>query len=458
MDYAQAVAYLYDRLPVFHRVGAKALKPGLGNTVALCAALGDPQHQFRSIHVAGTNGKGSTSHMLASVYQAAGYKVGLYTSPHLKSFTERIRINGQPIPDASVAAFVTTHRALIEQIEPSFFEVTVAIAFDYFARETVDVAIIEVGLGGRLDSTNVITPLLSVITNIGLDHTDILGDTLPEIAREKAGIIKPGVPVVIGETQPEVASVFNEKAADCQSVIYVADQVCRVQDGGLKQGRREAIVQTHGQPNDWRSTLSGGRYSLDLAGAYQLRNLPAVLVSLARLQPVLPVSEEAIRQGLAAVLVSTGLKGRFQTLQQHPWVVADTAHNQPGMLALLDTLGQLTYHKLHLIIGFVQDKDVAAVLRLMPTQATYYFCQSHTPRSLPADALARLAQASGLFVAEAENAPVFSREIVDKQQLSLLNTYTDVNQALADALDRAAADDLILITGSTYLVAELTDL
>ncbi|MBC8152829.1 MAG: bifunctional folylpolyglutamate synthase/dihydrofolate synthase, partial [Bacteroidetes bacterium] len=272
MEYAQAVAYLYERLPVFHRIGARALKPGLGNTEVLCAALGDPHRRFRSIHVAGTNGKGSTAHMLASVYQAAGYRVGLYTSPHLKSFTERIRINGQPIVDEAVAAFVTQHQLLIELTEPSFFEVTVALAFDYFAREAVDLAIIEVGLGGRLDSTNVITPLLSVITNIGFDHTDILGNTLTDIAAEKAGIIKAGVPVLIGETQSEIAGVFTDKASDCQSTIQFADQLFALADQGLRRGRREVVVVDRAAES---GGLSGG-YSLDLAGAYQLRNLPVV--------------------------------------------------------------------------------------------------------------------------------------------------------------------------------------
>ena len=439
MEYAQAVAYLYERLPVFHRIGAKALKPGLGNTKALCAALDNPQHKFRSIHVAGTNGKGSTSHLLASVYQAAGYRVGLYTSPHLKSFTERIRINGQPIADDAVAAFVTQHQGLIEAIEPSFFEVTVALAFDYFARQAVDLAIIEVGLGGRLDSTNVITPELSLITNIGLDHTDILGSTLAEIAAEKAGIIKVGVPVVIGETQPESALVFSKKAADCQAAITFADQLYAVQDAGLQQGRREVIVQH--RSDSGLAVDSPTRYTLDLAGAYQLRNLPAVLTAVAQLQAMWPVSAGALASGLSSVVASTGLKGRFQTLQLQPWVVADTAHNQPGMLALLDTIKSLPYQALHLIIGFVQDKDVAAVLRLLPGDASYYFCQAHTPRSLSAEALAQLAQETGLLGA---TQPV--------------SVYTDVNQAVTAALTRAAPDDLIVITGSTYLVAELTNL
>lgn len=436
MDYGQAVAYLYDRLPVFHRVGAKALKPGLGNTEVLCAGLGNPERRFRSIHVAGTNGKGSTSHLLASVYQAAGYRVGLYTSPHLKSFTERIRINGEPMPDDDVAAFVTQHQALIESIEPSFFEVTVALAFDYFARKSVDLAIIEVGLGGRLDSTNVITPLLSVITNIGFDHTDILGNTLAEIAAEKAGIIKPGVPVILGETQPEIQAVFMGKAADCQTTIIMADQIYTVVDEGLKWGRREVIVQ---QKIDLAFVETD--YALDLLGAYQLKNLPAVLASVEALQAIFFVPGHALAQGLSSVMPSTGLKGRFQYVQEQPRVVADTAHNVPGIRALLDTIATLSYGELHLIIGFVADKDVSAILELLPTHASYYFCQSGTPRSLSAVALAELAQDAGLVAKWTPD-----------------QVYEEVNQAVVDALDRAMMNDLVIITGSTYLVAELADL
>lgn len=447
MDYAQAVTYLYDRLPVFHRVGAKALKPGLANTLALCAGLGNPHQKFRSIHVAGTNGKGSTSHMLASIYQAAGYTVGLYTSPHLKSFTERIRINGEPIADSAVAAFVTKHQSLIESIEPSFFEVTVVMAFDHFARQGVDLAIIEVGLGGRLDSTNVITPLLSVITNIGYDHMDILGSTLPAIAAEKAGIIKPGVPVTISETQPETQAVFVEKAADCQSVITFADRLYTIQDAGIRQGRREVLVQDlnlspgHTPHSPKPGSDTGITLSLDLVGGYQLRNMPGVLGAIDALHPIFPVDRDALARGLASVARTTGLKGRFQVMQEHPRVVADTAHNLPGMDALLTTIAALSYRSLHFILGFVNDKDVSAVLQRFPKQATYSFSQSHTPRSMPADALAQLAAEKGLPVVEGIN-----------------SVFPDVNAALADALSRSQPDDLIVVTGSTYLVAELINL
>ena len=260
MQYAEALDYLYSRLPVFHRIGPKALKPGLGNTLALCAAMGNPQQRFRSIHVAGTNGKGSTSHMLAAIYQSAGYRVGLYTSPHLKSFTERIRLNGQPIAEEAVAQFVTTYQTLIESIEPSFFEVTVAMAFDFFARQQVDLAIIETGLGGRLDSTNVIVPEASLITNIAYDHTDILGDTLPQIAAEKAGIIKAGVPVVVGESNPDTALVFSKTAEALHAPLYYADLLYTVQDKGLRAGKREVLV-TQLEKTEEQV------YQLDLAGS-----------------------------------------------------------------------------------------------------------------------------------------------------------------------------------------------
>ncbi|GAB4040618.1 bifunctional folylpolyglutamate synthase/dihydrofolate synthase [Spirosoma gilvum] len=429
MQYPEAIDYLYSRLPVFHRIGAKAIKPGLGNTLALCEALGNPHQQFRSIHVGGTNGKGSTSHMLAAIYQSAGYRVGLYTSPHLQSFTERIRLNGKPIPETDVASFVAQHQGLIESIEPSFFEVTVAMAFDYFAQQSVDVAIIEVGLGGRLDSTNVITPLASVITNIGYDHTDILGDTLPQIAGEKAGIIKPGVPVVIGETHPDTQAIFLETANQQQAPILFADQVYTVVDEGILNGYRQVSVQvTTAQPSEL--------YTLDLLGTYQLHNLPIALATVSVLQPVLPVSGESVKQALKVVSTLTGLKGRFQTLRQHPRVIADTAHNQPGLEALFETIRTLNYDTLRIILGVVADKDRAKVLTVLPPSAVYYFCQAHTPRALSAEVL------------QAEAAAVWR----------VGNAFADVNQALEKALQEAQPNDLILITGSNYTIAELADL
>ena len=428
MQYSEALDYLYSRLPVFHRIGPKALKPGLGNTLKLCEALGNPQHQFRSIHVAGTNGKGSTSHMLASVYQAAGYRVGLYTSPHLKSFTERIRLNGNPIAEEDVARFVMEHQTLIESVEPSFFEVTVAMAFDCFARNAVDVAVVEVGLGGRLDSTNVITPLLSVITNIGYDHTDILGDTLPKIAAEKAGIIKPNIPVVVGETQPETSAVFRETAALVNAPIRFADQQYSIQDGGIRDGMRQLRV-TDG-------TRPPVDYKLDLLGQYQLRNVPGVLATITGLQSTWPVSEAARQTGLATVVSSTGLKGRFQVLRRLPTVIADTAHNAPGLQALFGMVTTDPPATLRVVLGLVADKDRAAVLGCLPQEATYYFCQAQTPRSLPAQTLRDEAARAGLRG----------------------SGYADVETALAVALQESTPDDLIIVTGSNYVIAELTPL
>lgn len=428
MQYSEALDYLYSRLPVFHRIGPKALKPGLGNTLRLCAAVGNPQDQFRSIHVAGTNGKGSTAHMLASVYAAAGYRVGLYTSPHLKSFTERIRMNGQPIAEEAVARFVADNQVTIEAVEPSFFEVTVAMAFDWFARQQVDLAIIEVGLGGRLDSTNVITPLTSVITNIGYDHTDILGDTLPQIAAEKAGIIKNDVPVVVGESQPETELVFRDVAALANAPIVFADRHYIVEDHAIANGLRQVVVK--------RPDGSAGRYRLDLLGHYQLRNLPAVLATVAGLQALLPVSETALQTGLDTASSSTGLKGRFQILRQAPLVIADTAHNEAGLRVLFDMIDTYPRQTLRIILGLVADKDRSSVLAVLPTGAVYYFCQAQTPRALPTDSLRSEAAAVGLTGAG----------------------FGDVDTALQAALSQSTPNDLILITGSNYTIAELTDL
>ncbi len=432
MQYSEAIDYLYSRLPVFHRIGAKALKPGLGNTLRLCEALGNPQHQFRSIHVAGTNGKGSSSHMLAAVYQSAGYRVGLYTSPHLQSFTERIRISGVPIAEERVAQFVVDNQALIEAIEPSFFEVTVAMAFAYFARQQVDLAIIEVGLGGRLDSTNVITPAVSLITNIGYDHTDILGDTLAKIATEKAGIIKPGVPVVISETQPETEPVFCQIANSVGADITFADQQWQLTDTGLLNGKRQVTVGETGANLPFSETT----LSLDLLGSYQLRNLAGVLSTVNRVAATWPVTTAQLAEGLANVTRLTGLKGRFQTLQERPRVIVDTAHNEPGLAALFASVGSLAYQHLHVVVGFVADKDRLPALRQLPREARYYFCQAESPRALPVAVLQQ-----------------------EAAELGLIGTaFSDVNSALSASLGEAQSDDLIVVTGSNYTIAELTNL
>lgn len=426
MTYQEALATLYNRLPAFHRLGASAIKSGTKNIVALCEALGNPHQQFRSIHVAGTNGKGSTSHMLSAVLQSAGYKVGLHTSPHLKSFTERFKINGEPAPEEEIAAFVTQHMALIEAVQPSFFEISVALAFDYFARKQVDVAVIEVGLGGRLDSTNIITPDLSVITNISFDHMDILGDTLGKIAFEKAGIIKPKVPVVISETHPETAPVFVEKANETQSDIMFADQIFEVVDSGLVAGELHLSI---------KSTNSViNKYTLDLVGGYQSKNILGVLQSVVVLNQIgYHISDEALKKGLADAAKLSQLKGRWQILGQQPTIVADVAHNYSGLSETMTQINSYEFENLHMVLGFVKDKDISSILRLFPKEAYYYFCAADLPRSLVAADLAALAQKEGL---EGE-------------------IYGSVQEAVSEAKRRAKKGDFIYIGGSTFVVAEV---
>ncbi|MGA0558720.1 bifunctional folylpolyglutamate synthase/dihydrofolate synthase [Larkinella sp. VNQ87] len=431
MTYSETIDYLYAQLPVFHRVGAKAIKPGLGNILQFCAYLGNPHEQFKSIHVGGTNGKGSSSHMLAAVLQSAGYKTGLYTSPHLKSFTERIRIDGLPVPEEEVGSFVMKHRAFIEDLKPSFFEVTVALAFDYFARQKVDIAVIEVGLGGRLDSTNIITPLVSLITNIGWDHSDILGDSLSKIAYEKAGIIKPGVPVVISERDPETEDVFQQKAEEGESpILFASDGVFTISDLGVSASGRRVLV------NNRDGMESPLPLHIGLLGSYQLKNVAGVLTVLDALKNYFVISQIAIETGLAGVVELTGLKGRWQILQQNPTVICDTAHNEPGLRSVLESLQSVPHRKLHLVVGFVKDKDLSKVIRLFPIDAAYYFCQPDIPRALEASHLAEDFRALG-----------YSGTVIE-----------DVNQALQAALQQAEPEDCILVTGSTYVVAELNQL
>lgn len=442
MTYNETIDYLYSRLPVFHRIGSKALKPGLGNTIRLCAAIGNPHHKFPSIHVAGTNGKGSTSHMLASVYAEAGFKVGLYTSPHLKSFTERIRINGQPIPESEVVQFVEQTKPLVEEVEPSFFELTVAMAFDYFAREQVDLAIIEVGLGGRLDSTNIISPLVSVITNIGYDHMDVLGDTLPEIAAEKAGIIKPGIPAVIGEWLPETRPVFqavadryNKDAPHRKTNLFFASERFLTTDLGIEKERRQVRITDQKQtdyPADHSADLPF-TVSLDLLGAYQLLNLPAILQTVDLLQNQFPVSQLAIGEGLTKTVKNTGLQGRFQTIQTHPRVVLDTAHNEPGIKALMQTIATIPHTQLRIVIGMVADKNPQGIVDQLPRSAVYYLCKADSPRSLPVSQLATHFQSNGLTI----------------------NEFNNVNEALDKAIHDSKLHELIVVTGSNYIVSEV---
>jgi dihydrofolate synthase / folylpolyglutamate synthase len=424
--YQQALDFLYDNLPMFQRVGAAAYKKDLDNTIRLCAAIGDPQLKFKSIHVAGTNGKGSSSHMIASVLQESGYKTGLYTSPHLKSFTERIRINGKEIDHHFVVEFVNRIRPAIKEIKPSFFEITVAMAYDWFVKQAVDIAVIEVGLGGRLDSTNVITPEVSLITNIGWDHKDILGDTLEKIAFEKAGIIKPHIPVVISERQNDLQYIFIEKAAEDNSPITFASD--RFSINISERGSFEVAK------ND--STLITG-LNLPLKGLYQRKNLAGVLQTLEIItQRGFNVSLTNLIKGLENVVTNTQLKGRWQKLSDRPLVICDTGHNIDGITEVVKQINSISYRRLHLVFGVVKDKDVSAVLSLLPRQAACYFCQAKLPRAMDAYELAEKAKNFGLQG----------------------DVIPDVNEARRMALKNAHPDDLIFIGGSTFVVAELEDL
>ena len=433
MNYRETIDYLYRRLPVFHCIGKAAYKADLNNTVALCAYLGNPQDQFKSIHVAGTNGKGSTAHLLAAVLQSAGYKTGLYTSPHLKSFTERIKINGTEMPQEAVVRFVENSIPQIEQTCPSFFELTVAMAFDYFAREKVDIAVVEVGLGGRLDSTNIITPELSVITNISWDHADILGDSLLKIAAEKAGIIKRGVPVVVSERQPEVERVFTEKAKMENAELHFASDDIFTHDLGIvSSGLRRAEVM---------DTSNGGLdiYQIDVAllGEYQLKNVTGVWKAVKILRKSgWKITAAHVLAGTKKVVRLTGLKGRWQILSQKPLTLCDTGHNEAGIRLVVAQLARLEAKQLHIVMGMVNDKDLTKILPLLPPEAIYYFCQADIPRALPAGELAIQAAVFGL------------------QGVAIPN----VNQALAEARRNAAPEDVVFVGGSTFVVAELDEL
>lgn len=423
--YESVLKYLYDALPMFQRIGPAAYKADLSNTIALCAALGNPERKFKSIHVAGTNGKGSTSHMIAAIFQAAGYRTGLYTSPHLKEFTERIRINGEEVKRDFVVDFVDRTKPVIERLQPSFFEVTVGMAFDYFAQQHVDVAVIEVGMGGRLDSTNVITPDLSIITNISRDHMNLLGDTLVKVAFEKAGIIKPGVPVIISERQEAVEDVFIQRAAQMNAdIVFAADLVqLHAHDGGFDVYQQGSL---------WLEGLIPG-----LKGNYQQRNLPGVLVAALVLRELgYEIPDKAVVDGIREVTSLTGLKGRWQVLRQHPLTICDTGHNEAGIREAMTQLNALPHRKFHIVLGMTGDKDRSAILSLFPKEAAYYFCQPAIPRALDAAQLADEAEAAGL-----------SGTLIP-----------DVNEALAEAYAKADPDDVIFVGGSTFVVAEIEGL
>ncbi len=427
MTYSETLDYLYSQLPMFTRIGAAAFKKDLTNTLVLCEVLNNPQHQFKSIHIAGTNGKGSTSHMLASVLQAAGYKVGLYTSPHLKDFRERIRINGEMIPEQTVVDFVAAHKQTFDEVQPSFFEWTVALCFDYFAKETVDIAIIETGLGGRFDSTNIITPLLSVITNIGWDHMDMLGDTLPKIAFEKAGIIKPQIPVVIGEYEDETAAVFIEKATETKSQLVFAKDVITTSSFSNNNFFSTADIYHNSMP--WLSNLE-----CDLPGLYQQLNMTTALASLWTLRKSgWNIDDDNIRKGIRSVKKNTGLMGRWQVLSEQPLTICDTGHNVNGITFVMNQLMKIQYKQLHIVLGMVKDKDITKVLSLLPKDAQYYFCNANIPRALPSDELQQQAATAGLKG----------------------NHYGSVKNAWLAAQQHATKDDAIFIGGSTFVVAEV---
>lgn len=407
MDYQNTLAYLYNSVPMFQRVGSSAYKEGLENTKILDEHFGHPHHEFRTIHVAGTNGKGSCSHTLAAILQEAGYQVGLYTSPHLVDFRERIRINGQTIPEEYVVGFVEKERSFFEPLHPSFFELTTAMAFRYFADEKVDVAVIEVGLGGRLDCTNIIRPDLCIITNISFDHTQFLGNTLAKIAGEKAGIIKGGIPVVIGETTPETKPVFLNKAEEADAPIFFAEENDREDYPGVE---------------------------FELKGLYQKKNARTILTALPLLKEAgYRIDGQSVHNGFAHVCELTGLTGRWQKLQDAPTLICDTGHNVGGITYIVEQLRQQTYRQLHIIIGMVNDKDISGVLALLPKEATYYFTKASVQRALPENELHRLATAAGLQG----------------------SCYPDVPAAVRAAQEKSLPEDLIFVGGSSFIVADL---
>ena len=403
MNYKETLRYLLERLPMYQRVGKAAYKADLSNTYALCGLLGNPEQKIRTIHIAGTNGKGSVAHILASVLQTAGMKVGLHTSPHYIDFRERIRINGNRIPKADVVRFVEENKKGIEQIQPSFFEMAVVMAFSYFAEQKVDIAVVETGMGGRLDSTNVLTPLISIITNIGLDHTQFLGNTLETIAREKAGIIKPGIPVVIGEKQQEPSEVFAQVALESGSAVHYADS-------------RITIPET------------------DLLGSYQNKNIATALKSIEVLQGLgFDIGNASISAGLKNVVQNTEFVGRWQLLGSNPMVICDAGHNIEGTQQVQQELNAIGYRQLHYVLGFVNDKNIDPVLDMLPQKAHYYYCKANIPRGMEVDELATKANEKGLIG----------------------NTYPSVQAAFQSAKENAGKDDVVFVGGSTFVVAEV---
>ncbi|MCC7296696.1 MAG: bifunctional folylpolyglutamate synthase/dihydrofolate synthase [Bacteroidia bacterium] len=404
-SYAETLEYLFNRLPVYQHIGKAAYKADLNNTIALMKALDNPELSFKSIHIAGTNGKGSVSSLLASIFAVHGFKTGLYTSPHLKDFRERIRINGEMIPESEVVDFTQRIKPEIDRIQPSFFELTVAMAFDYFRSQQVDIAIIETGMGGRLDSTNVILPELSIITNIGMDHMDFLGDTLSKIASEKAGIIKHNIPVVVGEKHPETDPVFEGKAVSEKAALFYADEA----------------------PENWTELFA-------MKGNYQVKNLATVAKAVEVMQStgLLKPNKELLERALKEVVQWSGLRGRWEILNQHPLTIADAAHNDHGLKWAMKQLKELKSNHIHFVFGVVNDKDLSKVLPLLPTSATYYFCKPKIIRGLDAKLLQEKSESAGLHG----------------------NCYSSVTEAIKAAQTQAKENDVLYIGGSTFVVAE----
>ncbi|MGP8217266.1 MAG: bifunctional folylpolyglutamate synthase/dihydrofolate synthase [Bacteroidia bacterium] len=429
--YSEVITYLFTRLPIYQRVGSIAYKGGLDNIIRLCDAIGNPERKFPVIHIAGTNGKGSTSHYLASVLQSAGYKnVGLHTSPHLKDFRERIKINGIPISEQDVIEFVSIYRELIEEIDCSFFELSVAMTLWYFAKEKCEIAVIETGLGGRLDSTNIVEPVVSVITNISYDHMALLGDTLQKIAIEKAGIIKPGKPVVIGETQEETKLVFEKKAQECNSPIRFADTIYSIANCHtmVKNNKPYLVVDVLRNGKSYLTQL----YS-ELNGLYQQKNICTVLATIDTLnESGYKISMENIMEGIAKVISQTGLLGRWQTISESPLTIADTGHNEAGIQEVINQLKTIKYNHLHFVFGMVNDKEPGKILALLPVNATYYFCKANIPRAMNEKELAAAANKFGLRG----------------------NCFHTVKEALQSAQKSTAKGDLVFVGGSTFIVAE----
>ncbi len=431
MNYQQTLDYLFSQLPMFHRIGPAAYKADLSNTIALANYLENPERKFKSIHIAGTNGKGSVAHLLASILQEAGYKTGLCTSPHLKDFRERFRINGKMMPEDFVTDFVNHHKSFFETLRPSFFEMTIAMTFDYFAREDVDIAVIETGLGGRLDSTNIITPELSVITNVSLDHTNLLGNTVEKIAAEKAGIIKPGIPVVAGNTSETALKVIRDMAKRMHAPLTLVAESYQIVHAGTKSADDTLNLILHIEGNRKHFYVE-----CPLTGTYQQENICTAIAAAEQLssQGQFTLSDGHIKEGISNVVMNTGIAGRWQILSTQPLVICDTGHNPEGIRSVLDNIRNTPHDHLHFVLGMMNDKDLNSILKLLPSEsATYYFCRPNLPRGLDENLLREHAQKLGLQG----------------------QCYLSVNEALTAAKKAATNDDLVFAGGSTFVVAEI---